>query len=430
LARSFGTRPPSRFRFEGESSTGSGQLARSLDQAANLPSRNPSTRTRVLRKWPRIGNLEVVHLPQGLTVKQAIAAFQASGQVEYAEPDYLRWEAATYPNDPFFTDQTLWSLHNTGQHGGTPDADVDAPEGWDYRYDASPVIVAVIDSGIRYDHQDLHDNMWRNVAELNGTPGQDDDDNGYVDDVYGINAITGSGDPMALLGAAVGLVTPTGPSQPRAQEPSQPVYFLLVPLTHKYHPDADRNQSCVVPLSQPEHIEHARQLIALDTVNRTGTMYDPLPRGYLLAGRVARGSDGINRNYSVPGFPAWSWHLTGRLGFGDSIIWEIAAAPSRIEAFIDYHVEEGAGFLSFTVGQELGNVPLYLAVERQGGQLWFYWSGVGTNAFYTLETAESPTSKQWTLVVGGLAESKTNQWSMPLPEGPARFYRVRAETPP
>lgn len=152
--------------------------------------------TRILRKWERIGNIEVVELPRGMTVEQALAVFRSSGLVEYAEPDYAVVEAATYPNDPKFTDQTLWNLHNTGRHGGVADADVDAPEGWDTKRDAGNIIVAVIDSGIRHDHQDLAANMWKNPAELNGTPGVDDDGNGYMDDIYGINAITGSGNPM------------------------------------------------------------------------------------------------------------------------------------------------------------------------------------------------------------------------------------------
>ncbi|MBM3882800.1 MAG: hypothetical protein FJ387_24265 [Verrucomicrobia bacterium] len=232
----------------------------------------------------------------------------------------------------------------------------------------------------------------------------------------------------AVLGVVAGFFALTGGHLGRAQEAPRPVYFLLLPYTHGY-PHTNRDQSCVVALVTREQVEHARRLIALDAVNRTGWPDDPRPSGSLLAGRVASGSNGINRNYSVPGYPAWSWHLIERVGFGDSIVWEIIATPWSVERDTVYYVETGAGFMFFTIGRELGSVPLYLAVERQAAQLWFYWSGVGTNALYTLESAESPISKEWTLVVGGLAESKTNQWSMPLPEGPARFYRVRAETP-
>lgn len=162
----------------------------------NLETLHARVGARIIRKWPQIGNIEAVELPRGITVEQALAIFRCSGWVEYAEPDYIVEEAATYPNDPRFTDQTLWNLHNTGQQGGTPDADIDAPEGWDTKRDAGNIIVAVIDSGIRYDHQDLAANMWKNLAELNGSPIYDDDGNGYVDDIYGINAINGTGNPM------------------------------------------------------------------------------------------------------------------------------------------------------------------------------------------------------------------------------------------
>ena len=150
--------------------------------------------TRILRSFPEIGNIQAVELPHGLTVAQAIAAFKNSGLVEYAEPDYIVHATVTNPNDPKFTDGTLWGLHNTGQNGGTPDADIDAPEGWDYQRTANNVIVAVIDTGVRYTHQDLSANMWTNPGEIAGN-GIDDDGNGYIDDVHGINAITGSGDP-------------------------------------------------------------------------------------------------------------------------------------------------------------------------------------------------------------------------------------------
>lgn len=143
-------------------------------------------------KW--IGNLQIVQLSPGQTVEKAIKHYQNSGLVEYAEPDYEMYAVAT-PNDPSYLNGTLWGLNNTGQNGGTADADIDAPEAWDIRTNANTVIVAVIDTGVRYTHEDLAANMWINTGEIPGN-GIDDDADGYVDDVYGINAITNSGDPM------------------------------------------------------------------------------------------------------------------------------------------------------------------------------------------------------------------------------------------
>ena len=113
--------------------------------------------------------------------------------VEYAEPDYYRYAKTTLPNDSRFSD--LWGLHNTGQNNGTVDADIDAPEAWDLTTGNPDVVVAVIDSGVDYNHEDLRANMWRNPSEILGN-GIDDDGNGYVDDYHGINAIANSGDPM------------------------------------------------------------------------------------------------------------------------------------------------------------------------------------------------------------------------------------------
>ena len=121
----------------------------------------------------------------------AIAELEATGLVEYAEPDY-QVRLVGNPNDPQFG--SLWGMHNSGQTGGTSDADIDAPEAWDVAT-SSPGIAAVIDTGVDYNHVDLAPNMWVNPGEIPGNQ-IDDDGNGYVDDVHGINAITGTGDPM------------------------------------------------------------------------------------------------------------------------------------------------------------------------------------------------------------------------------------------
>ena len=76
--------------------------------------------------------------------------YQQDPQVEYAEPNYIVHALATFPTDLYF-DQ-LWGLNNTGQNSGTPDADIDAPEAWDITTGSDSVVIAVIDSGLAYDH--------------------------------------------------------------------------------------------------------------------------------------------------------------------------------------------------------------------------------------------------------------------------------------
>jgi subtilisin family serine protease len=130
-----------------------------------------------------------VKLPDGMSVEEAVALYRANRSVKYAEPNYLWFPTAT-PAEPWF--HRLWGMNNSGQdfsdgrfgHVGYPGADINAPEAWDVRTDASSVVVCVIDQGIQYDHPDLAANMWVNLGEIPDN-GIDDDDNGFIDDVYG-----------------------------------------------------------------------------------------------------------------------------------------------------------------------------------------------------------------------------------------------------
>jgi len=142
-----------------------------------------------------------VRLPPGLTVEEALEIYRDDPDVEYAEPNYLRYATARIPDDTEFT--KLWGLKNTGQTvngtGGTPDADIDGPEAWDLTTGSSGVVIAVLDSGVAHTHPDLADNIWSNSGEIAGN-GIDDDGNGYVDDVCGWDFVDNDNDPTDPYG--------------------------------------------------------------------------------------------------------------------------------------------------------------------------------------------------------------------------------------
>lgn len=109
-----------------------------------------------------------------------------------AERDYIVFPTLV-PNDASFTQ--LWGLHNTGQTGGTLDADIDAPEAWEISTGSREVVVGVIDTGVDRTHPDLVANMWRNPGEI-AANGLDDDGNGFVDDVNGWDFFSDDNNPM------------------------------------------------------------------------------------------------------------------------------------------------------------------------------------------------------------------------------------------
>ncbi|KFE63224.1 S8 family peptidase [Hyalangium minutum] len=127
------------------------------------------------------------------SLEDAIIAYQKDPTVEYVELNYIYRASATTPDDSVFGQQ--WGLNNTGQAGGVADIDINAPEAWDLTTGSASNVIAVIDSGVDYNHPDLAANLWTNPGEIPGN-NLDDDNNGYVDDVHGINAITNTGNPL------------------------------------------------------------------------------------------------------------------------------------------------------------------------------------------------------------------------------------------
>ena len=151
---------------------------------------------RLRRDFPLLGGIQVLEVPVGVEVTRLVERLRASGLVEAVDLDHIVHVAAT-PDDPALLGGLQWGLYNNGTSGGVLGADIHALEAWDTRNSASNIIVAVVDSGACYTHQDLAANMWVNPGEIPGN-NLDDDHNGVKDDIHGINAVgTGptSGDP-------------------------------------------------------------------------------------------------------------------------------------------------------------------------------------------------------------------------------------------
>lgn len=134
-------------------------------------------------------------LTEGTDAKAALAAVRELREVLLAEYNYQirvaaldeyrsfdEATAAQYMQNTSLKDQ--WYFHHCGI--------VDGFEILKHRGGDPSVVVAVIDSGVDYEHQDLKDNMWVNTGEIPGN-GIDDDGNGYVDDYYGVDILTGKG---------------------------------------------------------------------------------------------------------------------------------------------------------------------------------------------------------------------------------------------
>ncbi|HEX6026662.1 MAG TPA: S8 family peptidase [Solirubrobacter sp.] len=176
------------------------QFDDTLSSAARERARGAAD-VRVLRAMRRPGQ-ELVQVGNGQSVAGAVRLLARQPGVRYAEPNYT-YIATAVPDDALF-DQ-LWGFRNAGQSvKGIPGkvgafgADINATSAWDFLTGNPGVIVAVVDSGIAYDHPDLDNNLWSNPGEL--VNGIDDDGNGLADDVRGYDFVDADSDPRDTSG--------------------------------------------------------------------------------------------------------------------------------------------------------------------------------------------------------------------------------------
>src|SRR3984893_1730167 len=143
----------------------------------------------IVRDFPSI-SWQQVRLPPEMSVAEGLERYRSLPGVEMVQPNFVYHTLAT-PNDPRFSE--LYGLTK-----------IAAPTAWNTTTGSSNVVVADIDLGVDYNHEDLKDNMWHNPGETGldaqghdkATNGIDDDGDGYVDDVYGIDSINHDSDPM------------------------------------------------------------------------------------------------------------------------------------------------------------------------------------------------------------------------------------------
>ena len=157
----------------------------------------------VLRRYP-LGNVALVGLPEGMTVPHGVELLGTVSTVRKPEPNRVKYLLAT-PNDPRYPEQYHWPL-------------IDAPLAWDVTTGSPSTVVAIIDTGIDYTHEDLAAKIWTNPGEIPGNV-IDDDHNGFVDDVRGWDFAYGDNNPMDVFGCTHRRHVEQNVGQPRCPTP-------------------------------------------------------------------------------------------------------------------------------------------------------------------------------------------------------------------
>jgi subtilisin family serine protease len=168
----------------------------SQERLATVAAMRNTIQTDLKQNWTH------VKLGAGQTVETALKAYRNDPAVEYVQPNYIYHITAT-PDDPQY--KHLWAFRNAGQpvdtgtytpNIGTPGDDMNIEPAWDHITDCSSVVVAVVDSGINYNQEDLAANMWDGNANHGWDYADGDNDpmdlNGHGTHVAGIIGATGN----------------------------------------------------------------------------------------------------------------------------------------------------------------------------------------------------------------------------------------------
>ncbi|MFN2412404.1 MAG: S8 family serine peptidase [Pyrinomonadaceae bacterium] len=126
---------------------------------------------------------QLIKIPSGLSVEKTLRRYAGEAGIEAVQPNFYYRLLAT-PNDTSFSQANMYGLFN-----------ISAPQAWDLSTGSPAIVVANIDTGTRYTHQDLAANMWTNSGETAGN-GIDDDSNGFIDDYYGYDFFFNDPDPL------------------------------------------------------------------------------------------------------------------------------------------------------------------------------------------------------------------------------------------
>jgi subtilisin family serine protease len=311
----------------------------------------------------------------GVVAVEPNSPLRLSGTYASAESLQTATEGFPAPNDPSFGSQ--WALENTGQVAGTVDADIDALTAWQRTTGSADVVVAVIDSGVDYEHADLAANMWKNPGEREQPyDGIDNDSNGYVDDVYGVDVANGDGDPFdddsnghgthvaGVIAAAGGNEVGTAGVSWRAK------IMALKAFDASGWSDESLVIDCI-NYAIEQKVNHGVNVVAINA-SFEGTSYNQLLRtaiqnagtaGIIFVAAAGNGRNGSGLNLeSTPVYPA-SYNCSNIIAVGASTTYDARAGWSNCGATSVDLFAPGVGILS--------TVPPYQAAGTGPGTLFF-----------------------------------------------------------